>query len=784
MNHRNHWVLGTALSVLTFGFSFQDVAAQESSADLIDEILVTANRRSATSIQNMAGSIQAIGSQELVDLNAEGFEDYIKLVPGLTSISSGTGQTQLVIRGVNSGLVNHQAVQARSLAGIYLDDMPIALDGFNPDLGLLDIERIEVLRGPQGTLYGASSMSGTVRLISKDPDPGATFGKLDGSVSNTFDGGINYTVKGSANVPVSDNSAFKIGAYYIDRDGFIDNAAPGGQSEYNSEDVVGLRAVYSYFGDSFTASVSGIYNEINADGRPDEMRAAETFQAVEDTNQRNFDLFGTTIIENTPITGRLQSWKPFRDTFSSEFLAANVALEWELENYDIVASLSYLETEVVNPLDEFFRFNLILNLQAAGLDCCGGGPVAGIPETSLLNNTLNESLVGEFRVSSKNDGPTQWVLGMYYEDADRTLGPRTFGGPGLEEVLIAANQPVETSNPDTILDATEVSSTTQTAFFGEMAFAITDAVELTVGARVFDYDADFVARSNGLIFGRPNESDITDVGTNDESDWLGKAQVQWQASDDLMFYALYSEGFRLGGIADALPDSCNPELEAIGAQGGGGAYDSDQLDNSEVGVKSTWMEGRLVANLSLYRIDWRNIQQVVDLNCGFSTTLNVGAIENNGVEGEFRLQATENFGMRLGFASVDAEVTEAPDVDSPINRVGDKPPYVPELTWSASVDYSGVQIGRGEAFFRADARYVDDSLNEFSSSASAEVLPSYTILDLTVGYAVGPWSFLLFGRNVTDEEVISNIDPERASPLQFTRGVPATVGVSVTRNFE
>ena len=138
------------------------------------------------------------------------------MVPGLTSVSSGTGQSQIVIRGVNANRISHNSPQKRALAGLYIDETPISLTGFNPDLGIVDVERIEVLRGPQGTLYGASSMSGTIRIITKQPNTEGFSGRLSADTSFTRYGDMNYGFKGSANIPMSDRFAMRVSGYYLE----------------------------------------------------------------------------------------------------------------------------------------------------------------------------------------------------------------------------------------------------------------------------------------------------------------------------------------------------------------------------------------------------------------------------------------------------------------------------------------------------------------------------------------------------------------------------------------
>lgn len=775
--------LVSVLVVLFIPFKF--ASAQDSDPE-IEEIVVTANKRGEVGIQDIAGSIQAIGSDVLEDLGAEGFEDYIKLVPGLTSVSSGTGQSQIVIRGVNSGRVDHQAVQAKSLAGLYIDDTPISLAGFNPDLGLLDVERVEILRGPQGTLYGASSMSGTVRIITKKPDTEKMSGKMSANFSHTHDGDLNYGVNGTVNIPLSDRMAMKLGAYYIDRDGFIDNIAPGGEDDYNSEDMVGVRGALAWYGDIFSATGTFMYNKLDADGRPDE-NDASLGELITTANERNAGVTGQPLFPSgINVSGELQAFKPARDEFENEFVGGNIRLEWNFEHFNVVSSTSYFDSETVNRVDEFYRGNLFLNGALAGLGGTGPGPIGGITENTLLNNTDQESIIEEFRVSSTDEeDPWRWVLGFYYEDSDRLLGPRTLGGPGLEEQLIAAGHIVHTASPDSIIDTREYSEIEQMAFFGEIALDVIESVEVLVGARLFDYEAVYEIHNNGQLFGRPNQAGMSDpVVSLDENDWLAKGQLTWRITDDLLVYGTYSEGFRLGGGTDIIGSNCNDELAALGVPPGGGTYRSDTIDSIEGGAKTSWMGGRVRANLAVYHIEWKDIQQTIGLECGFSSTMNLGAITSTGVEGDISMRPADNLGLTFGFAYVDAEVDEVPDVPEPPNQLGDTPPYVADFTASGSIVYDGIRIGSGQGFVRADVRHVGSSYNEFTSSGGKSKLGEYTIVDLTLGYDYGSWTYSLFARNLFDESVITNIDPDRAAPIQYTRSRPRTIGMSVTRHFD
>lgn len=746
-----------AVSMLLLATSISSVAVAESEL-AIDEIVVTANKRSAESLQDIAGSIQAIGSETMEQLGTEGFDDYIKLVPGLTAVSSGTGQSQIVIRGINSQRIDHQAGQSRSLAGIYIDDMPISLAGFNPDLNLSGIERVEVLRGPQGTLYGASSMSGTVRIVTRMPDPDRFDGKIRYRVSFTEDGDPSYGLDGSFNLPVNDNMAATVSAWGSRKGGYIDNVAPGfEEADYNEEDTHGFRAKLAWLGEDLTLALSAIYQDFKADGRPDEYHPASASDSA------------VTQVFLGPVTGELQTVKFVRDTFANEFLGLNLFAEYDAGDYTLVSATSYFDSDTTNDVDDTFRFRALL------------GSVDPNAIGQFTNPNTLESIVQEFRISSNFDGRVNFIAGLFYEDAERDLGPRRDFSNGFDAMLALAGGPPPASAfgvpADSIFWGYEDTESTQTAFFGELTVGLTDELELVAGGRWYDYENDVEQVAGGLVTGNGGQPAVN-KGVVEEDGFIPKISLTYQPTEDVTLYGTYVEGFRLGGINEPVPSECNSELNSLGLPQGS-PFLSDEIKNVEVGAKTSWMDNRLLANVSVYRIDWSDIQSQIALKCDFTILANAGDLENTGVEADFAFQATEDLTLRLGLAYVDSEVVNATPL---INMEGDEPPYVSDLTVSASAEYA-VEVFGGEGFVRGDVRHVSSSKNEFSSRASALTLDSHTVFDLTVGCTQDLWNYSVFARNLFDEEVVTNIDPDRRQPSQFTRGRPRTIGFSVSRSF-
>lgn len=717
----------------------------------LEEIVVTANKRGAVSLQDTAGSITAITADTLERTLAEGFEDYIKMVPGLTSVSSGPGQSQIVIRGVNAVRIIHNAPQTRSLAGLYIDEMPISVAGYNPDLGVVDIERIEVLRGPQGTLYGASSMAGTIRVVTAKPDTEEFSGNFGANVSHTEDGDINHRVKGSVNVPFSDRVAMRLNAYHTSKGGFIDNVAAGMEEEdYNSEEIFGGRAQLAYYGDKLNAVAAVMYNDLESDGPPDEYLPSP----------------------DDPIIGAVskefETVKLVQDFYNQDFFAFNFNLDYDFGPLLFTSATSYFDMEIVKSLDDTYRVLAVTPIRA--------------PWSDYQAWDTNESVIQEIRLSSNTDSRLEWLIGGYYEANDREF-LQTQPTPGLNAFFVSIGGPPPCPTltgpcfgavADSVFDGTATIDSEQFAAFGEATLHVTDALRLKLGFRYFDYENDVYILGSGVA----NGGVTIDEDIIKQDDWVPKVEVSFDVSEDHMVYATYSEGFRLGGINGFIPEVCRAEVAALGSSWNA-PFNSDSLENYELGAKTSWLDNRLTANLAVYYNEFDDIQTNVPLNCGFFQMLNSGKIENTGFEGDFTFLASEALTLQFGFAYVDSEVASSiPGV----NAEGDEPPYIPEFTASGSVDY-GIPLGNGSGFIRADVRHVGSSGNEFSSQPTISTLPSYTIVDLTLGYELNNWSLSVFARNLFDDDVITNIDPDRVQPDQLSRGLPRTIGVGVTMNF-
>lgn len=735
----NKAILISAVQAALFGMTTSAIA----DVPALEEVVVTASKRGEQALQDIPMAIQAVGEQTLSKLSAESFNDYIKLVPGLTAVSSGGGQSQIVMRGVNATRVNHNDVQEQATVGVYIDEMPVSASGFNPDLNLFDLNRVEVLRGPQGTLYGAASMSGAIRLITNKPNVSEIEGKAEATLSTTEEGGENYSVKGLINFPVlEDKAAVRASVYRTDMDGYIDNLL--GDDDYNDEEIMGGRVSLLFMpNDRLEIIASVLHQEYEAGGRPDEKSASDNADIQQFSGQ--------------VISDELQTVKFFEDGFDDDFDLYNLTLTYDFESVQLVSSTSYFDRSFSNTLDDTFRVSRVL------------GPI--LNQQFVLNQFFNDSevrnITEELRLSSTGDGWLQWVVGAYYDDQSQEFDQDTII-PGSPIKIFVGEQDIDQ---------------TQVAVFGELTAQLTDKIEVTFGLRWFDYERDALIIADGVANGGPTLVD----NESGENGFNPKYQVTYHASEDALFYASAAKGFRNGKISGFVPAFlCGAELASLGLDPTG--TDVDTLWNYEVGAKTTLAEGQLTLNGAAYYIDWEDIQNRIQLQCGFSVDGNAGEITSKGIELDIGYRPSDNLSLTLGVTYTDSELTETaaflPFAD------GSSAPYVPEWTVSSSAEYYFPITDGAYGFARADIRYVDSSYNEFSDDgvkfdgSRADKLDAYTIVDLTVGMDINErWMVTAFVKNAFDDEVITNIDPDRNLPADYTRARPRTIGVSVKANF-
>ena len=703
-------------------------AGQSQSVD-VDTIVVTATRR-AERLFDVPASIQAVDGEELELLGAVDFSDYARTLAGVSFIDAGAGRSQIFIRGVSTGGDIGQGKEAT--VGVYLGETPISESSSQPDLKLFDIERIEVLRGPQGTLYGSGSMGGTLRVIPRSPDFDGFSGRIQATGSSTSEGGLNNALNGWLNVPIADNVALRVVGYTIHNDGFLDDDYAGAGSssgeDINDEDTYGGRASLRVQPtESLEILLTGIYQNCE-------------FGAFEQAT----DEFDDLIIHQSAD-------QPFED----EYKIVNLDVTYDFDFATLTSSTSLFDRSryLENDIDYFLE------------------AVIGLPRgySPLLYeaNTLSQ----EVRLTSSGDGRWSWIVGAFYLDRS----------DDFSQTINVSAVPVPDDPAANLFYLDRFSDVTQLAGFADVSLDLTDRVTAAVGLRVTNVERQNRAVQDGLFFGV--RTDLS--GDFDEQSTTPKFNLSYQAQDNLLFYFQAAQGFRIGGVNPGLPP-CDP---AAGCSVDvGGTYDSDSLWNYEAGAKLQLLDNSWTIAASVFYIDWTDIQLSVSRGDGFDGFLNSGDATSRGfeIETDARLNAFVRVGGQLTYT--DAQLESVAAGLAGVATVGQRLPDVPEWSAALNVEVGTTVLNEGYGYVRGDLQYVGDRQNALGPGSTE--LPSYTLLNLRAGVDYGPYRLAVFANNVTDERAelsrTSLAGVRLGQPLVLDRVTvnrPRTIGVSVSREF-
>ena len=707
---------------------------------LLEEVVVTANKREQN-LQDTAMSISAIGGDEIERKTLLGMNDYLNFVPNASLLDGGPGWKQVVIRGIGISYGEQSTVST------YFGEAPLTSSsrfGFSADLELVDIDRIEILRGPQGTLYGSGSLSGTIRYIPNSPNLNETEGRLDigyGVVSGSDDS--NNKVVGVLNLPlIEDELALRVVGYRYDNAGYIDQVSTE------------AKEALARFSDTVVATGKDSGGHTYKGGR-----ASLLWQASDDLSF-SF-LYATQKLEeegalevNVDLGGykfshlALPGSSGERQTV--EFDVVNLVLEYDLKWGSITASATQREGSTV----DIYAVDRWVPSWAA----------------EEFFGTEKEGEVYEIRLSSDLDGPIQFVSGIYYEDFEWTL--TAFDDwYGNQSSLDASGLGSDFRTTDVVRNST----LTQEAFFSELTYSFNPQLELTMGGRWYDYDR---RDNDSVLFG--GASSQTDSATK-ESGANYKVNLSWSPNEESMLYALWSQGFRLGE-GQVVPPASICDIDGDGILDGTNGklisrLESDNTNNYELGGKFTLMDNQLILNASLFRIDWSEIPvtiiSAVDSPCGGQTIKNnLGEARSEGLELEARYFVTTNLQLSLSAGYIDAEF-----LDDEIGQQGNRLPLSPEWNGTLGLEYQ-LDLQGYDAFIRSDYSYKGDHFVDVSGS---ETVDAYGKWDMRAGVRFDQFSVELYGSNLANSKDVVSIRGF-GSDLGF-RMVPRTLGIDVSYKF-
>ena len=688
-NAMRHAPLASAISViLAGGMPAYAATDAEGNTGALAEIVVTAQKK-VENLQNVPISIEVLDSEKIDKLHIANLDDYVKYSPGIALVrgegQGGNGEpgtSHIYMRGVVSGGTNHSGSQPS--VGVYLDEEPVTTIDGTVDVHIYDIQRIEVLEGPQGTLFGASSQAGTVRIISNKPDPTKFEASYELTTNKIDHGGFGYEVDGMVNLPISPILAVRLVGWDEHDGGFIDNVAG---TNANAGIIDGVRTFPTWATSGTTngvpnnggigqgsisdaAYVKNNYNTVNTKGGRaalkldlDDWTVTPTVMGQRVTSEGFFGY--------DPVVGDLQLAHFGPEYSSDSWMQSALTVEGKVSNFDIVYAGAFMKRtlqSIADYSDYSYFYDKIDGYGASWTGSptagtSGGSPI--MPQELVVANSAFEKFSHELRVSTPQDLPVRGTAGVFVQrqqhriSEDYTMPGFDFSSPfggnpnGFDPALSIPGHP----NTIWLTDETRVDR--DKAVFGQVTWDITSQLELTGGLRYFKADntlEGFFGYSKAFSPSGSGESKCfapavtvgapcQNLGNRDTEDGhVPRVNLTYKFDRDRMVYATWSKGFRPGGVNRT-------------AQAGIGPYQADFLTNYEIGWKTQWFDHHLRWNGAVFKEDWKNFQfSFLGVN---SVTIieNGGDAEIKGMENELEWAATSNLTLALNFTWLDAKLT-------------------------------------------------------------------------------------------------------------------------------
>jgi outer membrane receptor protein involved in Fe transport len=769
--------------------------AQNQTSGGLEEIVVTAQKRSE-SLQDVPISIQALGTEKLTEMNVRNFRDYVQLLPAVTlqpSLGAGAGFSLVYMRGIATG-GDGQATTSQPSVGMYLDEQPITTVQGNLDIHMYDIERVEALAGPQGTLYGASSQAGTIRIITNKPDPSAFSAgyAVEGNVVDEDDTG--YVVEGYVNVPIADNAAVRLVGWSRSDAGWVDNkfatrtftadlANPDDDmtvdnsrfvgDNYNTIDTIGGRAALRV--------------ELN-----DDWAITPTVQAQKQESEGSW---GDDLSDFVGGDNAVGHFKP--EYSNDEWHQIGLTIEGNISDFSVVYSGNYLERDVDASFD-YSDYSYLYDAYYttgyfAGLHFDNNGDLIP-PVARYTNNDAYTKQSHELRISSPMDRRLRGMLGFFWQKQEHEF-QQNFMVEGLADVMLMNSGEANMSRfADTVYLNNVDRIDEDQAVFASVSFDITDQWELTVGARFFEPENSVkgffgfglgfnpncepgtCTNDDGEVIGLdepgaianggsgayspvgqgwsrngewrcPSQADYKDAPCLNvdrrikESEHIGRVNLTWKPADGYMMYATWSEGYRPGGINR---DPTFPD------------YVSDFLTNYEIGWKTVWLGNTLQFNGAVFLQEWEDFQVSFAGSNGITLVTNGPTADVIGTEMQALWQPMDGLRFSASVAYYDSELQGAYCQNAACTTGAPEGSPLP-----LTPDFKGNVVGRYEfplAGFDANVQgsigYESSRPSDISPEDNAILgdIPSSTVLDLSTGIGRDSWGLELFISNLTNED--------------------------------
>ncbi|MDB5576640.1 MAG: TonB-dependent receptor [Bradyrhizobium sp.] len=781
--------------------------APPASSSTLDDIVVTANRSGAESLQKVPMAIAVINVDEITKSGQGNLADIAKFTPSLSITEGAPGYQKFNMRGLSTGGYASSDTSDRSLVAVYLDDTPISVQGQTPDLKVYDLERVEVLRGPQGTLYGAGSMAGTVRFVTAKPSMNSTFGSAEVGAATTENGEMSYNGRFMVNLPiVSDTLAIRANFYAARDGGWIDNIGRHNQKDANRNDTYQGRVALRWTPDPrFTLDASMTYERSRAYG----------------LNIAFSGLDKKTILTNGP------------EGTDDRFRLYTLGADYDAGFANVILTGAYTDRAIgfdasVEPqIGYFFQdygsglpvSNTTYPLFQAPTSYSQAIALKLPAELYQIDQRLKDYML-EGRLVSKPGGPVSWTVGVFYEKQKRHLrqdiptpgfdtlsymnyfyGPFAVpGGRYNSQTVDAAFQ------PDDIFSGLQDVDERQIAAYADGTWHVTNRLSLTAGIRYFDFKETYYLFEGG-VYGVVNHKPLETNARLKSTGVNPRGNISFQVNDDFMIYGEVAKGFRYGGGNQPVPlgttgiaGQCTQNLAAYGYTQAPLTFGPDKLWNYTIGEKAKIAGGRVTFNASAYYIDWSDVQTRLRLNCSYFFTDNKGKITSKGLELETMIKATPNLTFQLSGSYNDSKAKG--DIPTVGAFDGDRTPYFPQWTASAQLFYDH-KLGGGDLHFQAGYQFQSSqntTFNNFTTSLQAgklvatgpsqtfAVIPESHNVSASLTYDIGKFELGVYGNNLANGVGTTNIGRATYYAVyqpgsRITVARPRTIGVRAKMKF-
>jgi iron complex outermembrane receptor protein len=789
--------------------------AQQVDQGAIQEVIVTAQKRAAN-LQDVPFSVSATSEDQMRNSGAGDIVDLARNIAGFTVADLGPGQSQMAIRGISSGQVIRDQPGLKEQVGVYLDESPISVALFTPDLELFDLDRFEVLRGPQGTLFGSGSEAGTVRYITRQPQLGKTEIMTDVSFENVAHGDEGGFMRAALNLPFGETVAARLVAYWHHLPGFIDAIQPGGgvKKSVNDGDRSGARLAFLIKpNDALSITPRIMFQKLDTNGYP---------------RVDLYNILGNPYTTTQPAVtvGSLQQFTQQREGLTDDFTLGDLKIDYNLGAMTLTSITSYTDRKVLVLRDAS-------QLTGSVSFDVGGSPAIVRLNSPLYDRTKLNVFSEEVRLASNGNDQLQWLVGGFFQHVNRRYG-QNLPTPGYDAFsrtlpvgdLSGADSAATDAPPDTPFYSNLAYRLKQYAAFGEATWHFTNQWALTGGLRYYKFNEDKDLLFGG-VFAAPTviPGSITPANPNgilgsipastDSNGTSPRLVLSYKATDDVTFNAQAARGFRLGGINDPinLPLCSATDKLVFGNQQN---WQDEKTWNYEVGAKTQWLDRRVTLNISAFYADIKNLQANTTAgSCSSRIVFNVPTARSEGIEAELFARPTVNWDFGVSATVIDAKLTSsviAPSTGKVVGGLADgaRLPTAPKTQAVGSVGYTLPLQASTDFFANFTIQYVGSSFSQFEQEQPGfgqiggtagdpnaarliafggpltvsqinfnPELPSYTLANLRFGLKTERWQAAAYINNIADKNAALALDYERgrSARVGYLTNQPRTIGV-------